>query len=119
MTKRVLVVEDDAVLGLDIAEQLTDQGFEVLGPAVSVAKALSLLGEKGCDVALLDVNLGRETAEPVAHELRARGTPFVVLSGYSSEQHPLGFRGAPTLAKPVRPQDLIATLFKCIGDVGK
>ena len=48
------------------------------------------MGETGCDVAVLDVNLGNETAEPVARELRARGTPFVVLSGYSSEQHPPG-----------------------------
>jgi len=117
MTKRVLVVEDDALLGLDIAQQLTDAGLEVVGPAISVTKALRLMAEKGCDVAVLDVNLGNETAEPVALELRARRTPFVVLSGYSSEQHPLGFHGAPALSKPARPEDLIAMLFKCMGDV--
>jgi CheY-like chemotaxis protein len=102
MNTRVLVVEDDALLALDIARQLADAGLEVVGPATSVAKALGLVGRIGCDVAVLDVNLGKETAEPVARELRARGTPFVVLSGYSSEQHPPGFRGAPVLSKPAR-----------------
>ncbi len=117
MTKRVLVVEDNALLGLDIAQQLTNAGFEVVGPAISVAKALRLVVEKSCDVAVLDVNLGSETSEPVALELRARGTPFVVLSGYSSEQHPLGFRGAPALAKPARPEALVEMLFKCMNAV--
>jgi DNA-binding response OmpR family regulator len=113
MSKRVLVVEDDALLGLDIAEQLTDVGLEVIGPAISVAKAFALLAQHGCDVAVLDVNLGSETAEPVALELRARGTPFIVLSGYSSDQHPPGFRGAPMLSKPARPQDLVAMVRSC------
>ena len=117
MNKRVLVVEDDALLAIDIANQLSDAGFDVVGPATSAAKALRLVEETGCDAAVLDVNLGSETAEPVAHELRARGTPFVVLSGYSSDQHPPGFHGAPTLAKPARPADLVAMLLRCIRGV--
>ena len=117
MPKRVLVVEDDALLGLDISQQLTDAGFEVLGPAVSVAKALRLLAQAGCDMAILDVNLGKETAEPVALELQARGAPFIVLSGYSSDQHPRGFHGAPFLQKPVRPEDLIAHVRKWTASV--
>jgi DNA-binding response OmpR family regulator len=114
MTKRVLVVEDDALLGLDLTQQLTAAGLEVVGPALPVGKALKLIGETICDVALLDVNLGRETAEPVALELRARGIPFVVLSGYSSDQHPPGFRGALMLPKPARPEEVIALLRKCM-----
>jgi DNA-binding response OmpR family regulator len=117
MSKRVLVVEDDALLGLDIAQQLTGAGFDVVGPATSVVKAIRLMDEKGCDVAVLDVNLGRETAEPVALALRARRTPFVVLSGYSGEQHPPGFQGAPVLLKPARPRDLLRMLYKCMSDV--
>ena len=81
MSTRVLVVEDDAMLALDTAGQSKDGGFVVIGPATSVAWALKLISETGCDVGVLDVNLGKESAEPVARELRARGTPFVVLSG--------------------------------------
>lgn len=116
MTTRVLVVEDDGLLALDIANQLTDAGLEVVGPATSVAKALELL-ETGCDVALLDVNLGKETAEPVAYKLRALGTPFAVMSGYAKEQHPPGFQGAPVLSKPTRPEILVAVLRRCVGEV--
>lgn len=114
MPKRVLVVEDDALLGLDIATQLVDAGYEVVGPAISVAAAIKLMDQ--IDAAVLDVNLGRETAEPVAIELRARATPFIVLSGYSSEQHPPGFHGAPTLVKPARPEDLVAVLGTCMSE---
>jgi DNA-binding response OmpR family regulator len=116
MPKRVLVVEDDALLGLDIATQLSDAGFDVVGPAISVASAFKLMGQIGCDAAVLDVNLGNETAEAVAIELQAQATPFIVLSGYSSDQHPPGFHGAPTLAKPARPEDLVATLKKCMSE---
>jgi DNA-binding response OmpR family regulator len=62
---RVLVVEDEFMIGLDIGQQLAGAGFEVVGPALSVAKALRFVAEPGCDVAVLDVNLGSETSEPV------------------------------------------------------
>jgi DNA-binding response OmpR family regulator len=114
---RVLVVEDEALLALDIADQLRDAGLEVVGPATSVGEALKLVGGTGCDIAILDVNLGSETAGPIARELRARGTPFVVLSGYSSAQHPPEFHGAPLLSKPTRPADLVTLLRTCMDDV--
>jgi DNA-binding response OmpR family regulator len=116
--KRVLVVEDDALIALDIARQLADAGFQVVGPAVSVARALRLIGDHGCDIAVLDVNLGnRETSEAVAHALRARSTPFIVLSGYMREQHPPGLQGAPVLAKPADPSHLVALVQSCIDAV--
>ena len=109
---RVLVVEDEALVALDIAEQLTDAGFGVIGPATSVTKALKLIGEVGCDAAVLDVNLRDETAEPVASELRSRQIPFLFLSAVSGEQLPAGFGGEVLLAKPARSDVLIAALQK-------
>jgi DNA-binding response OmpR family regulator len=115
MTKRVLIVEDDALLALDIADQIAHAGFEIVGPATSIAKALKLVAEPGCDAAVLDVNLGSETGAPVAQELRARGTPFIVLSGYSRNQHPDAFQNAPFIAKPARPDLLVSLLRKLLG----
>jgi DNA-binding response OmpR family regulator len=112
--KRALVVEDEALLALEIAEYLTDAGLEVVGPAASVAKALNLVNDPGCDVGILDVNLGKEHSEPVALELRARGIPFVVLSGNSREHIPVGFAGAPSVSKPVEPLALLNLLSSCI-----
>jgi len=112
---RVLVVEDEAILAIDIATHLTDAGFSVVGPATSVTKALTLIGEVGCDVAVLDVNLRDETAEPIASELRSRGTPFLFLSGVYRDQLPDWFDGAILLSKPARPAMLVAAVRQCVG----
>ena len=114
MTIRVLVVEDEALIAIDIAQNLTDAGFEVVGPATSVARALRLIGEEGCDVGVLDFNLREETAEPIAHELRARGTPFIFLSGVSREMLPTSIEDAVLLPKPVHPATLAAALHRSI-----
>lgn len=66
-----------------IAEVLSSAGWEVVGPAHTVAQALALVAATGCDVTVLDTNLGAETAEPVAVELLRCGTPFFAVSGYS------------------------------------
>ncbi len=114
MRPRILVVEDEALVALEIAQILTDAGFEVVGPAMTATQALELVMYTGCDAALLDINLGRETSEPVALELKERGRPFITLSGYSREQHACVFRDAPSLAKPLRPERLVAELRRCL-----
>jgi DNA-binding response OmpR family regulator len=111
---RVLVVEDEPIIALDIRQQLANAGFEVLGPATSVANALPFVAEPGCDVAVLNVNLGNETSEPIARKLRASGKPFVVLSGCSINDLPPSFNGAPFLAKPTPMAELVAAVRKCI-----
>lgn len=102
------------MIGLDIGQQLTDAGFEVVGLATSVAKALTLIAKTGCDAAVLDVNLGGETCEPVAEKLRASGTPFVVLTGYSTDNLLSSFGDTTILRKPPRMDDLIAVLRGCL-----
>jgi len=114
MTIRVMVVEDEAILAIDIAEQLTEAGFVVVGPAASVAKALKLVMEVGCDVAVLDMNLRDETAEPIAHVLRSRGTPFVFLSAVSREHLPSDFGGEVLVPKPARTAVLVSALRESI-----
>jgi DNA-binding response OmpR family regulator len=114
MSPRVLIVEDEFFIALDIGQQLADAGFEVVGPAPSVAKAMKLEADPGCDVAILDVNLGGETSEPVAQKLRESGKPFVVLSGYASDNRLPWFGDAQVLVKPLRMEDLIASLRGCI-----
>jgi CheY-like chemotaxis protein len=110
---RVLVVEDEFMIGLDISEQLAEAGFQVVGPALSVAKAVRLVAEPGCDVAVLDVNLGSETSGPIARKLRASGTPFVVVTGYSADNLPPWFHDAIIVTKPYRIADLVSALRKC------
>jgi DNA-binding response OmpR family regulator len=84
--------------------------------ATSVAKALKLIVKVGCDVAVLDVNLRDETAEPVARELRSRRTPFLFLSAVSRDHLPLGFNDEVLLPKPARPAVLVAALQSSIAE---
>jgi PAS domain S-box-containing protein len=112
---RILIVEDEPLVALEIARVIKEAGFEAVGPAGSVAAAAMLLAERGCDAAVLDINLGKETSEPIALELRRRGAPFVTVSGYAPEQHSDAFKGAPALAKPLRPELLIAEIRRRLG----
>jgi DNA-binding response OmpR family regulator len=111
---RILVVEDDALVALETSQILAGAGFEVVGPAKSVAKALELIQHTGCDAAILDISLGSETSERVARELNACSTPFVTQSAYTEEQYPPLFKGVPALVKPLRPEPLLASIRRAI-----
>jgi DNA-binding response OmpR family regulator len=111
---RILLAEDEALLALLLAERLEEAGFRIAGPATSVAAALALIEQEGCDAAVLDVQLGDETAAPIAQALRNRNIPFLTLSGYSESQRPPIFDGAPMMVKPVRMPDLVACLNRCL-----
>lgn len=111
MTIRVLVVEDDALLAFDLADELTSLGYAVVGPARDVEEAMALIAGEGCDIAVLDVNLGNGmTSEAIAVELRRRSIPFAIASGYAADQYPAIFRDAPLLPKPVRLDLLVDRL---------
>ncbi len=112
--RRILVVEDEPLIAMDFSQTLSDAGYAVIGPANSVARALALLAQFGCDAAILDVNLGTETSEPIALELIKLGKPFVATSGYSREQQPKIMRSAPLLGKPVSAAMLIAEVERCL-----
>ena len=114
--RRVLVVEDEPLIAMDIAHTLSQSGYDVIGPANSVAQALALIALSGCDAAVLDTNLGAETVELVAHELVRRGTPFISMSGYGREQQPEIMRTVPLLSKPVKSGLLIAEIERCLGE---
>ncbi len=119
----VLVVEDEALVAMEFASVLRQQGCTVIGPAPSVARALALLEKQWPDVALLDLNLNGEPALPVAAALNARGVPFVVVSGYGEAQSAEPeLRHAPRVTKPVRRDELIRALTQALttaADFGK
>jgi DNA-binding response OmpR family regulator len=107
---RVLIVDDEPILALDLAEEVERAGYTVVGPVASVAAALRLIDEVGCDVGILDVNLGKEDSGPIAAVLREKDIPFVIVSGYARKQQPAAFEGAPFIPKPIRGPDLLAAL---------
>jgi DNA-binding response OmpR family regulator len=80
--KRVLVVEDDAILAMNLADELIAEGATVIGPAASVADALDVIASSEVDGAIVDINLGGKAAFPVADALADRHVPFVFATGY-------------------------------------
>jgi DNA-binding response OmpR family regulator len=116
MPPRVLIVEDDPFIAFDLSERLARAGFSVIGEASNSRQGVTLATDVGCDIAVLDVNLGTETSAPVAQELIRRGIPFVTVSGYSRDQHPPVFNGAPVLEKPIRIERLVAELKRLLKD---
>ncbi len=111
---RVLVVEDEPLIAAEIATTLELAGFKIIGPASSVSHALALMNGDGCDAAVLDVNLGHETSEPIARELMSDGKPFVVVSGYARAQLPQVLRAAPLVGKPLSPSALEAEVKRLV-----
>lgn len=111
-----MVVEDEFLIGLDVSQQLSAAGFEVVALATSVDKARILVARESFDVAVLDINLGGETAEAVAVDLQAKGTPFVLLTGYSIEKKFPWFGGAAVLTKPPRMHELVSAIRAVTGD---
>ncbi|WP_339766012.1 HWE histidine kinase domain-containing protein [uncultured Pseudosulfitobacter sp.] len=112
--QRIMVVEDDPIIGLDISETLKSRGAQVIGPCTTVASALKAIRDKP-DAVLLDVNLGQETTDAVASQLADLSIPFLVLSG-QLDSSDLGdaFRGVSVMSKPFRERDLVSALYRLV-----
>jgi CheY-like chemotaxis protein len=104
---RILVVEDEALIAMDLQALLEGAGYRVLGPANSSAKALALIEADEPDVALLDVNLGRSDAFEVATVLTERKAQVIFLTGHSAHKLPPAHRHLPLVSKPYLPQVLL------------
>lgn len=108
---RVLVVEDEVLVAMDLEALLTEAGYEVLGPAPSVSCALRLLEAATPRAALLDLNLAGRTSAPVADALRRLGVPFLVVTGYSDARlEAPNLRDVPLIRKPYDPDQLLRRL---------
>jgi DNA-binding response OmpR family regulator len=111
---RVLVVEDEPLVAENLRADLDDAGFDVVGVAPRLDRALRLIAELGFDAAILDANLAGTSAAPAAAVLSMRKIPFVVLSGYAREQLPREFSNAVYVQKPYRPNQLISQVKSLI-----
>jgi DNA-binding response OmpR family regulator len=104
----IFVVEDEFLVAMQIEAVLRGAGCGVIGPAGTLAKAVSIAQTATCDGAVLDVNLRGERVDDVAAILSGRGIPFVFASGYGRENLPSAYRdSAAFLAKPFSDQTLV------------
>jgi DNA-binding response OmpR family regulator len=104
--RRVLIVEDDPMVALDLEAIVVGATNADVAVAQSVKEASRVLREAVFDAALLDIDVLDGKTFPVAHLLAERGTPFAFVSGARREDVPLPLRQVPFLPKPYDPQDI-------------
>jgi DNA-binding response OmpR family regulator len=109
--KRVLIVEDEALVAFLLEASLEEFGCIPVGPCFSVAKALEAVGTETFDLAVLDVNLNGEKVYPVAYALAERHIPFLFVSGYGIDAIPPGRSGWKVCVKPFKIPELAAMLL--------
>jgi len=107
---RVLVVEDEALVGIMIQECMTELGFQIVGPVCTASDALAAAKAGDFDAAILDINLGDGMVYQVAEILARRHVPFVFVTGYDAESVDSRFREIPVLQKPVE-REMLQKLF--------
>jgi CheY-like chemotaxis protein len=98
---KILVVEDEPLVAMNLSESLAELGFSVVGPYSTLAKATAAALEMEVDAALLDVNLSSESVYPVADILASKNVPFAFITGYGTEVLTSKYTNAPVLQKPV------------------
>ncbi len=113
-SKRVLVVEDEPLVALDLLATLQDAGAQPVGPAGTTADALRLIEATALDAALIDGNLNGSPVDEIASALTQRRVPFAFVTGYGRDSLPRAFRGAAILSKPYPAAALVAAVEKLL-----
>ena len=103
---RVLIAEDEFLVGVQLEEDLRSAGCAIVGPFSTLETATQAARCERFDLAILDINLNGDMVYPLADEFLARGVPFIFLSGYVAADLPARFRRSPRLTKPHNPAAL-------------
>jgi DNA-binding response OmpR family regulator len=116
--RRILVVEDEAVVSLMIEDLLAAAGATVVGATADAAAALALIEGESIDCAILDYKLPDGTSLPVADELMSCGVPFLFASGYDSAALDPRYADVPRLEKVYTPEELLQAIVDILSRSG-
>lgn len=109
---RLLVVEDEALIAMALARDLSRLGWEIAGSAATIEEARRFLESERFDAAVLDVNLAGQLVYPLAQALLDRGIPFVFCSGYEQLEAHSPYEQCPRVRKPVDIRQLDSELLR-------
>jgi DNA-binding NarL/FixJ family response regulator len=113
--KRVLIVEDDNILSMNLADELAAEGATVIGSTATVTDALDVIASTDLDGAIVDINLSGKAAFPVADALAERHIPFVFATGYLVAGYiPARHENVRRLEKPTAPGIVCRALEEAI-----
>lgn len=114
---RILIVEDEYLIAMEIGDAVAACGGSVVGPVGTLSGARQLAGTAMLEGAVLDLRLGRDWVWPVADLLYERSVPFVLLTGYDSPEIPRHLRSARFILKPVTEEALGQALREILATV--
>jgi len=112
--RKILIVEDEAPIALNLAAAVQQAGGVVVGPVATVSAAHSAMADNRLAGALLDIRLRNETSFPLADILAVLNIPFVFVSGMSSALMPYTHRDRPLFDKPYQTAEVITALSQLI-----
>ena len=112
---RILILEDEFMVALELSHILRDFGVEVVGPTGRAGDALKRLERERVDAALLDINLSRGNSLDVARALMESDVPFAFVTGYQTMSLPEPLDTIPRIIKPAAKERL-RTLIEEFGD---
>jgi ActR/RegA family two-component response regulator len=112
---RLIIVEDDAILLIDLESILRDAGAHILRLCRTVEEGVAAAEIEGLAAALLDVRLGHDTVAPVARRLGARG-PFLFYTGQIGNEVLAEWPECKVIAKPARAKVIISALADLLPD---
>ncbi|GGD70062.1 response regulator [Croceicoccus mobilis] len=113
---QVLVVDDEALVAFDIADQCEAAGYEVIGPALTLNQGLELVAQHTPSLALLDINIRNELVWPLARVLRERSVPTVFISANCRHAEiDNEFTAAACLDKPINWDQVMQTVAPLLG----
>jgi two-component sensor histidine kinase/PAS domain-containing protein len=109
---RVLVVEDEALVRLDLLDILREAGALIVGEAGSLQEAIDMSKMTHFDVAILDRNLAGSSSMPLAERVAMRGAGIVFVSGYRPDEKELALKDSlhVHLQKPISAQSLVSAV---------
>ncbi|KQT53307.1 hypothetical protein ASG43_19030 [Aureimonas sp. Leaf454] len=110
--KNILIVEDEAIIAMEMAQAVKAAGGSVLGPVPSVEGAMDIVhGEIQIDGAILDIRLQDGISIEVAQALKKSGVPIIFVTGYDDWFMPEELEDVPVERKPNDPEDVVRVLF--------
>lgn len=112
---RVMIVEDQALIAMDLEASLNESGAVVASVCASAAQALRALESTEIDAAILDFHLAGESSLAVAEALEKRGIPFIFATGQGDETAmPPRFAAKATMRKPYDVNQIMAALGEAL-----
>lgn len=113
--KRVLIIEDEFLVAIELQSILKAAGFLDVVHAATESEALDCLAQGRWSAAIADANLNGQGITKIAAALRERQVPFVIVTGYGREQLPPEVATVPMLEKPVSKSRLVQTVWELCG----